>query len=65
MCVSVIAGYFILHKSPESSRTATEECTAYRLTVPTVLAGVWHAGRQFDFTAPPSEAGAATAHEAC
>lgn len=63
MCV--IAGYFILHKSPKSSRTATEECIAYRLAVSTVLAWIWHAGCQFNFTAPPSEAGTATAHESC
>lgn len=65
MCVCVTAGYFILHKSPESSWTATEECTAQRLTLPTVLAWIGHAGCQFNFTAPPSEASAATAHKAC
>lgn len=45
VCVPVCVSFFvILHKPPESSRTATEECTAYSLTVPTVLTGIWHAG---------------------
>lgn len=67
MTVSVCstAGYGVLHKSPESCRTATEEGAAYGRAVPAALARIGHAGCQFNFTAPPSEAGDATAHKAC
>lgn len=46
LCVGVwvVESCVLLRKSPESSRTATEERTAYRLAVPAVLAGIRHAG---------------------
>lgn len=65
LCVLVVGRCVILHKSPESSRTATEECAAYGFAVPSVLTGIWHARCHFNFTAPPSETSAATAHKAC